>query len=249
MVHNFHLLTVPSIYSNFVSMLGTKNSWQSINDTTLLAQLAIQAALSANWKDAIEINEKIFKLDTSDAEALNRLAHAYTCLGKKERAKNIYQKVLEIDPYNIIASKNMDKISKMNGQSSLGKTTLPAINLANVFLYEPGKTKVINLLNLAPPSILANLNCGDKVLLKTKKHSVTISACDGTYLGALPDDLAHRLIGFIDGGNVYDVFVKFATTKNLTVFIREVHRDSKFASQPTFTEGQKYFFEEKVLLS
>lgn len=226
-------------------MLSAKHIWRSISDTTLLAQLAIQAALSANWKEAIEINEKIVKLDTSDIEALNRLAHAYICLGKKEKAKNLYQKILEMDPYNIIASKNMEKIAKMNGQSSPAITSLPTSNLAGIFLYEPGKTKVINLLNLAPPAILANLNCGDKVFLNTKKHSVTITAPDGTYLGALPDDLAHRLIGFIDGGNAYEVFVKFATTKNLTVFIKETHRDSKFASQPTFTEGQKYFFEDK----
>ena len=67
-----------------------------------------------------------------------------------------------------------------------------------------------------------------------KKHSVCIANEQGIYLGALPDDLSHKLITFISGGNKYDVYVKFSTSKKLTVFIRETERSTKFENQPSF---------------
>lgn len=229
-------------------MLQTQSVWQETADTSLLAQMAVDAALNANWREAASINEKIITLDKTDIEALNRLAHAYICLGSKEKAKSTYNKVLAIDPYNIIARKNIDKISKMNGQAGANGHT--NANLNEVFLFEPGKTKIISLLNLAPPSILANLNCGDKLSLIQKKHSVTINGEDGTYLGALPDDLAHRLIGFITGGNKYEAYVKSATPKILTVFIRESERAQKYTNQPSFADGGKSIYsDEKDIVS
>lgn len=229
-------------------MLQTQSVWQETADTSLLAQMAVDAALSSNWKDAASINEKIISLDKSDIEALNRLAHAYICLGNKEKAKSTYNKVLLLDPYNIIAAKNVDKISKMNGSTITSGHS--SANLNDVFLFEPGKTKIINLLNLAPPAVLANLNCGDKLLLVQKKHSVTINSEDGTYLGALPDDLAHRLIGFITGGNKYEAYVKCATPKILTVFIRESERAPRYTNQPSFADGGKSIYsDEKDIVS
>lgn len=229
-------------------MLQTQSLWQETADTSLLTQMAVDAALSSNWSEAASINEKIISLDTTDLEALNRLAHAYVCLGNKDKAKSTYNKVLQADPYNIIATKNIDKISKMNGHTITSGQ--PNGNLSDIFLFEPGKTKIINLLNLAPPAILANLNCGDKLTLIQKRHSVTINSLDGTYLGALPDDLAHRLIGFITGGNKYEAYVKCATPKVLTVFIRESERAAKFTNQPSFADGGKSIYtDDKDIVS
>ncbi|MBI2012726.1 hypothetical protein HYS90_02230 [Candidatus Curtissbacteria bacterium] len=215
---------------------------QNSKNIDLLAQEAIEAAISLNWEKAAKINKKILDLSEKDVEALNRLARARFCLGNKEGAEKTYKKVLGIDPYNIIARKNLDKLTRSNGnpvgpngtngpKDQNGKTSP---NLANLFIFEPGKTKLVNLLNLAPPAILASLNCGDQVLINPKNHSVTISSLNKVYLGALPDDLAHRLIAFIAGGNKYDCYVKNANLKSLTVFIREITRSAKFASQPSF---------------
>jgi hypothetical protein len=118
--------------------------------------------------------------------------------------------------------------------------------MSDIFLFEPGKTKIINLLNLAPPSVLAGLNCADQVSILPKNHAVSITAQDGTYLGALPDDLAHRLITFIKEGNKYEAYVKYATIKTLTVFIRETERSQKFSNQPSFADKKNPYLDDRT---
>jgi len=220
------------------------DSWQKTQDIEFLTQLAITAATSLNWEEAIKINQKILKFADENTEALNRLARAYTCLGNFAEAKKIYNKVLVLDPYNIIARKNLDRYEKSNGSLKTGFNIPANANLTTMFLFEPGKTKMLNLLNLAPPAVLSTLNCGDQLSLNAKTHSVTVTTRDNVYLGALPDDLAHRLIAFIAGGNQYEVFVKSAAAKSLTVFIRESYKSPKFATQPSF-QYQSAFSDDK----
>lgn len=210
-------------------------SWKDESSVEILTRLAIEAAVAANWQEAAKINKKIVTLAQNDIEALNRLARAQVCDGHIQLAQKSYKKVLVLDPYNLIAKRNLEKISKMSKNSSKnGNGEIVPAPISNFFLFEPGKTKIINLLNLAPPFVLANLNCGEILMMNLKKHGISITSNDGTYLGALPDDLAHRLLTYIAGGNKYEVFVKYATTKSLTVFIKEVERSSKFVNQPSF---------------
>lgn len=221
-------------------------SWQETQDPELLAQAAISAATQAHWQEAEKINLKILKNSKADIEALNRLARAQICQGKFSEAKKIYEKVLSLDPYNIIARKNFDRIAKTNGKKGINSNqphTIGGQNLISLFLSEPGKTKLINLLNLAQPSVLATLICGEEVQINPKNHSVAITNGEGTYLGALPDDLAHRLIAFISGGNKYQAFVKSASTKILTIFIKETFRSTKFTNQPSFNTNLSAFKE------
>lgn len=223
----------------------------SIPSSSALATAAIAAALESNWQEAATLNEKILKHNKDNVEALNRLARAQICMGNIAKAQKTYKKVLGIDPYNIIALKNIEKLTKTDFQKavetngstqSAGGSNTAHIKLSQVFLYEPGKTKLVNLLNLAPPSVLATLNCGDQVKLNPKNHSITVISDNGTYLGAFPDDLAHRLLSLISGGNQYVAYVKSATLKLLTIFIKETERSTKFANQPSFqSQGSNYF--------
>jgi tetratricopeptide (TPR) repeat protein len=219
-------------------------SWENTEDTILLAKMAADAALSSNWQEAIQINQKILKTNHEDVEALNRLARAQVCSGEIEKAQKTYKKVLELDPYNIIANKNMNKINLSNGSGN-GKSIIFSPNLTSLFLSEPGKTKVVALLNLAPPSILSVLNYGEEVHLNAKSHSVTVNTLEGVHIGALPDDTAHKLIAFINGGNKYEAFVKSVTPKSLTIFIRETERSEKFTNQPSFQANPISYFESE----
>ncbi|MEK7581256.1 MAG: tetratricopeptide repeat protein [Patescibacteria group bacterium] len=230
-------------------MIQNASSWQGTTDIDDLSHLAIEAALSSDWIEATKINQKILTLSSDNVEALNRLAKALMCAGEIEKAQKTYKKVLEVDPYNIIARKNIEKISKLtngattisnkaSGQTIKNMNSNGHVNLSTVFLFEPGKTKTINLLNLASPPILAALNCGDTLQIVPKKHAISIATQEGIYLGALPDDTSHKMIVYIQGGNKYEAFVKSATTKSLTIFIREVERSAKFATQPSFQEAR-----------
>ena len=226
---------------------SSSSKWQDEQDPSTLAQIAAQLALDCNWQEAIQINQKILKVNNEDLEALNRLARAQVCSGEIEKAKKTYKKVVELDPYNIIANKNLSKInftdSQTNGQNK--KVTLGS-NLTSLFLSEPGKTKVLSLLNLAPPNVLSVLNYGEEVRLNPKSHAVTVATTEGVYLGALPDDIAHKLIAFIEGGNKYEAYVKSVSPKNLTIFIRETERSEKFTNQPSFQAVPiSYFDSEK----
>lgn len=248
MVHIFHPLTKNSYYHIVIRMPAPlPKSWQETEDAEILATLACQAALVSDWDQAAKINQKILSRSKDNVEAINRLAKAYVCLGNIDKAKELYAKTLELDPYNVIATKNLEKIQKSNGMAN--HAPQPAItsgvNLSDLFLYEPGKTKIINLLNVAPPQVLASLNCGDKLQINPKNHSITLTTGYGVYLGALPDDLAHRLLAMLDGGNQYEAYVKSATIKTVTIFIREVQRSEKFINQPSFQNSNYTFTEDK----
>jgi len=227
---------------------ATSQSWRNIADKETLAQLAIKVALCADWDEAIKINKKILQIASGEIDALNRLAYAHTCLGQKEKAQKIYKKALQIDPFNTIARKNLEKVTRQNGQSN-SNGTREINNLPSVFLFEPGKTKIVNLLNLAPPAILCSFNCGDKVVLNLKKHGIAVTTNNGVYLGALPDDLAHRLLTFIASGNKYEVYIKSVNSKALAIFIRETCRSERFFNQPSFQDKHSPYLEEKEIVS
>src|SRR3990167_1217474 len=205
----------------------SNNASQSLQDIESLSRLAITAAASLNWEEAAKINKKILKITDTSVET--------------QKAQKFYKKALGLDPYNIIAKRNLEKITKANGngiaKSTNGIAQKAQVNLSTLFLFEPGKTKIISLLNLAPPQILATVSCGDEVSLNPKKHSVAVASSDGIYLGALPDDLAHKLIAYIDGGNKYEAYVKCSTTKMLSIFIKEVYKGAKFTNQPSFSQS------------
>src|SRR3989344_916918 len=137
----------------------SSNASVSLQDIESLTRLAIMAAASLNWEEAAKINQKILKISDTSVETLNRLAKAYISLGETQKAQKFYKKALSLDPYNIIAKRNLEKITTANGNGNAkngnGHAQKPQVNLATLFLFEPGKTKIINLLNLAPPQILA----------------------------------------------------------------------------------------------
>lgn len=199
-------------------------------------QTAIKASLCCEWDKAIELNKQILETNSNDINTLNRLAYAYIQTGEIEKAKKIYRKILSIDRYNHIAKKNLDKIS------SLPKTIKARDKKQNhssplspgLFIEEPGITKTLSLIHLAPCSVLSRLNVGDPLNLNPKKHTVEVRKEDKTYVGVLPDDISFRLIRFLKAGNIYLVLVKNVTKNCLTVFIREEKRGKRFHNQPSF---------------
>ena len=202
------------------------------------ADTAIQAALSQNWKEAIRINTELLKEDKTNVDALNRLGFAYLQSGNTLSAKKCFTKALTLDPYNLIADKNLKKLSivqKKDGSDGPQSHLSPLM-----FLEEPGKTKIVNCLNAAPARILSSITSGHEVFLKAKKHCVEIRDSDNTYLGVLPDDISFKLIKYIGGGNQYRVHIRSVGKNALTVFIREVARGKKFTKQPSFTSSSSF---------
>lgn len=208
-----------------------------------LTTQAVNAALTNNWQEAIKTNLAILTENPKDVEALNRLARAYKEAGEIRLAQKTYRKVLKIDRFNPIAAKNLKLLESFPKRSKTPPSNLNSCQ-PQMFLEEPGKTKVVNLVNLAPTSTLLPLSSGNQTNLLIKRRAVTVVDAKGTYLGALPDDLSAKLIKFIKGGNRYEVFVKTVSKNSLSVFIREVYRAPRFKNQPTFpgAGGEYYTF-------
>lgn len=207
--------------------------------TPNLYQLAIDAALDSKWEEALKINKKIIKDDPQNIDALNRQAKAYMELGKPNLAKKYYSEVLKYDPYNPIALKNL-KI--MKSFKSNGKDFVPCNQdrlSPSLFLQEPGKTKIVNLLNVAEPQKLSHAFCGMKVEMTLKNRKITIVDSNGNYLGVLPDDVNHLLTRLSKGGNKYEIFIKSVRVNSLSVIIKEVFRSKRFKNQPSFLEYSK----------
>lgn len=204
-----------------------------------LNRLAISAALKCEWNQALELNKRIIKLEPDNADCLNRLTKAYLELGKLSSAKRVCEEALKLDPYNSIAQKNLKKIMsfKKNGlkNHSYGEVNGHSTPLSvDLFLEEPGTTKVVSLIKVAEPQKLLTLSAGQLVSLVTKNKGVFVTDSNKQYLGVLPDDTGFHLRKLINGGNKYIAVIKSIKSNGLTILLKEVFRSKKFKNQASF---------------
>jgi len=197
---------------------------------TSASQTAISLALSGNWSEAIKVNLEIIRANPEDTDAINRLARAYWELGKIHEAREATKRVLEIDSVNPIALKCIEKWKSAESHG----THFSSPSSTETFLEEPGKTKLVTLLNLGDSKIFANLDPGEEVRLFCHAYKVSINTLDGKYIGRLPDDLAARLRNLIKAGNKYQVLMKSVDPKEIKVFIRELEKGPKASGLTSF---------------
>ena len=196
-----------------------------------LEKQAVQAAIKGAWQKAVDLNRQLIKNNPKNIAALNRLARAYWELDKIDEAQKTYRQVLNLDVYNAIALKNLDRLVKKKPKKTLSKKTFVS---GNLFLEEPGKTKTSKLIRLASSEVLSDLSHGQPVKLEPKNRNISVTDEDLLYLGTIPDDLSSRLIKLIKGGNHYQVFIKAVDRQQLEIFIRETYRSKRFHNLPSF---------------
>lgn len=189
---------------------------------------AIEAALKCDWASAIAANTSLLKNNPLDIDCLNRLGKAYLESGENKKAATFFRKVLKIDKYNPIAAKNLARAQSLKQPAKIGSRAITN------FLEEPGKTKLVTLVNVAPAATLLKQDHADSLTLLPKRHTVIVQDREANYLGALPDDLGHRLGILMKGGNRYEAIAKSVTRNSITVFIRELVRAKKFHNTPSF---------------
>lgn len=193
---------------------------------------AIHTALVGDWENAITLNELILQEDPNDIDTINRLAFAFLGIGKTKEAKTLYEKVLILDMQNPIAIRNLKRLE----DPSAKRTNL---HINNLFIEEPGKTKIIELINIADKKIISHLRSGERLTLCIKRMKIFALDQDNQYIGMLPDDLCKRLIKFIHVGNKYEAYTRTAESNKITIFIRELKRINKYKNQPSFVSTEK----------
>lgn len=194
---------------------------------------AVALAMQGRWREAVVANMSIIDNFPHDAAAYNRLGRAHMELGEYAHAKKAYQQAIELDPYNIIAKKNLERLSHLAearaGTEADSRTAEP-----HSFIEEVGKAGMINLRQPAPPEVLAKMVAGDKVYLKRDGGSLKVENGRGEYLGEVEPRYAQRLIKLMDGGNQYAAAVVRATESAVVVIIRETYQDPSQAGHLSF---------------
>ncbi len=205
-----------------------------------LSMLAIDAALNCRWDDALKLNKKIIKEEPRNIDALNRQARVYMEMGKHSLAKKYYSEVVKIDPYNPIALKNLKIIKSFKPHKGEENHILSTNSIklsASLFLQEPGKTKIVNLLKVAEPQRLSKAFCGMCVSMVIKNRKIIVVDSEGDYLGVMPDDINYHILRLLRGGNKYELFIKSIKVNGLAVLVKETYRSKRFKNQPSFLEN------------
>ncbi|MFC2022361.1 tetratricopeptide repeat protein [Chloroflexota bacterium] len=211
-------------------------SYQEAERTRLKRQSSKQAialAMQGWWREAVAANKSLLESFPEDVDAYNRLGRAYMELGEYTLAREAYETAIKLDPYNIIAKKNLNRLSH------LGET---AVSLEGgfhkvepqQFIEEVGKAGVVSLCQLAPLEILAKTVAGSRVNLKIDGPSLIVENSRGEYLGQVEPKHGQRLIKLMEGGNKYTATTISSTEGVVTAIIREVYQHPSQAGRLSF---------------
>ncbi|MCX6003377.1 MAG: tetratricopeptide repeat protein [Chloroflexi bacterium] len=215
---------------------------------------AITLAMQGQWREAITINKSLIETFPADVEAYNRLGRAHMELGEYAEAEAAYRKTLGIDLYNAIAQKNLQRLSHLKKPVRKTKAVV-AVDTHKLepqqFIEEIGKAGVVQLSNLAPPTVLARVVAGGSVLLKIEGNNLLVESSRGEYLGQVELRHSQRLIRLMRGGNRYTGAIVSSTEKSVTVIVREVYQDPGQAGQFSFpargVEGVRSNITDRVI--
>jgi hypothetical protein len=183
---------------------------------------AIDLAMQARWREAIEVNKEIIESFPEDVDTFNRLGRAYMELGDYDQARESYGRSVKLDPYNAIANRNLRRLNDLKGPV---KTEVEIETVRpQQFIEEIGKAGVVVLTDLAPKEKRAITVAGDKAVLKIDGSSLVVENGQGEYLGKVEPKHAQRLIRLMLGGNKYSAVVVKSTAEGMTVMVREIYQ-------------------------
>jgi Tfp pilus assembly protein PilF len=195
---------------------------------------AIQFAMSSRWEDAIAANRAIIASFPDEADAYNRLGKALSETGKIKEAREAYTRALEIQPSNMIARKNLERLASARAKAEPDKAQQVD---ASLFIEEMGKTGV-TMLRPANLKMLATLSAGDEVALKGVGTRLTVETMAGEYVSDVEPKLALRLSRLIEGGNKYAAAVAGMSSDSVKVIIKETFQHPTQVGRLSFPAGK-----------
>ena len=194
---------------------------------------AIALAMQGRWREVVVANKSLLKNFPGDVDAYNRLGRAHMELGEYALAMRAYERTIELDPYNNIAQKNLERLSHLDETVVSTEGDFHKVE-PQQFIKEVGKAGVVNLYRLALPEVLAKTVAGCVVDLKIDGPNLIVLNSRGEYLGQVVPKYGQRLIRLITGGNKYTATIISSIKDVVTVIIREVHQDPAQAGQLSF---------------
>ncbi len=217
-----------------------------------LVEVARRAALEAKWDEAIEVNKQLLERTPRDANAHNRLGRAYLQTRDFTTAYEEYSAALRIDPANMIARRNLQRLEHLRRRPVSDETPGPIIPRTGAFIEEVGKTWVDELVSAEPIDRLSEVLSGEKLGLRVDGHRLVVTSAEGDRLGEIDPKTGDRIRELITGGNQYEVFALGLSASSLRVILREIFRDPSQATKVSFprqiAQTRAYLRERDVLL-
>ncbi|MGH2448486.1 MAG: hypothetical protein ACRDFS_07785 [Chloroflexota bacterium] len=200
-----------------------------------LSQQAIATAMQSLWEEAADLNREIVELMPSDSEAFNRLGKALTEIGQIAEAREAYEGALKADPANMIARRNLERLSRISDREVAELARKERIKLdPRFFTEEIGKTAVTSLQEPADASVLATLSAGEQVKMERKDGQLLVATMGGVELGVVDDRIATRLLRLMQTGNEYGAGVVGVDDHTVRVILRETHQAPQNAGRISF---------------
>lgn len=193
---------------------------------------AINSAMQRRWEKAARINESIIELLPNDIGAHNRLGKALTELGRYTEARKAYERVLELDPGNSIARRNLQRLSYLKEGDGPPKDACEIDS--GFFIEEAGKARMVNIHPIAPSETLAKLSAGDHVHLQARGQTLAALNNSGEYLGEIEPRVGLRLIELMKGGNEYEAAIISLRDDHIKVIIKETFQHPTQIGRPSF---------------
>ena len=204
-----------------------------------IVELARRAALDGNWETAIQLDQEIIDRWPRDADAYNRLGRALLEYRRVGAAYDAYSSALKIDPANMIARRNLQRLELVRHRKGTDEVVLDqpretVIPRTSVFIEEVGKTWVDELVNPASMDELADVYSGEQLELSIEEGRLIVRRAGGQRIGEVEAKTAARIIDLMSGGNRYEVFALGLSVASLRVILREVYRDPSQAGRLSF---------------
>ncbi len=200
---------------------------------TKLAERAINLAMLSKWDEAVAANRYIIDHFPEDVDSYNRLGKAFTELGRYREAREAYRKALELEPSNIIAKKNLIRLSGMREEVRETDATRAILD-PKIFIEETGKTTLTSLSNVAAKDVLGKITAGDPVNLKVWDRNLIAETERGDYIGQVEPKLGLRILKLIESGNRYSGAITGIDGSAIRVIIKEVYQSPTMAGRLSF---------------
>ncbi len=210
-----------------------------------LVERALELAGEGRWEESEQVNRDILARFPRDFEAMNRLGKAFAEQHRYSDARDIYQKVLEIEPTNPIARKNVARMELLstqpvetNGTVGIAREARPQARQA-MFIEEPGQSRMLIVESAVAQTTLSKLISGDHLELRQQGESVGVYNWEGEFIGFLPARVGHRLSAMMENGNQYQAAVAAVLDGALRIVVRETFRSPENSGRLSFPTSGK----------
>ena len=212
-----------------------------------LSREAISLALKGEWERAAELNQLILDSFADDVDAMNRQGKALMELARYGEAREALDRVASIAPYNIIAKKNLARLTLLENTPLPSRQARKGGTAPQLFIEESGKSGTTLLQKVANSQVVARIAPSEPTDLVVENDTIKVYTRDFEYLGQVEPKLGRRLIRLMQGGNKYDAAIIGVNNQGISIIIREIYRHRSLHDVCSFPTRTKE--EHRVYLS